>query len=101
MLFRQKIEGRRKEINQKNFTQGSSTNDVRLFLTPSPPIVTLLSTVKLGYNELGYNEHGYQEYSIVTNKISSPKSPFSTQINPVITNPGYNEQIWSVQSCSL
>jgi hypothetical protein len=26
---------------------------------------------------------------------------FSAQINPVITNPGYNEQKWSVPSCLL
>jgi len=48
-------------------------------------------TVKLGYNKLGYNEH-----TVILNNISRPKWPFSTQINPVITNPGYNGQIcWS------
>ncbi len=41
--------------------------------------------VKLGYNELGYNEH-----SVITNGFSSQIGHFSTQINPVITNPGYN-----------
>ncbi len=44
-------------------------------------------TVKLGYNELGYNEH-----SVITNKFLSKIGHFSTQINPVITKPGYNEQ---------
>jgi len=53
-------------------------------------------TVKLGYNELGYNEH-----SDIMNKYFGPKSPFTTQIDPVITNPGYNERIWQVPSCSL
>ncbi len=44
-------------------------------------------TVKLGYNELGYNEH-----SVITNKFLSQIGNFTTQINPYITNPGYNEQ---------
>ncbi len=56
--------------------------------------------MKLGYNELGYNEH-----SVITNKIygkcSVPNDHFTTQNNPVITNPSYNEQIWSVPSCTL
>jgi hypothetical protein len=52
--------------------------------------------VKLGYNELGYNEH-----SVITNKQFGPKCPFTTQIDPVITNPGYNERFWLVPSCSL
>jgi len=43
-------------------------------------------TVKLGYNELGYNEH-----SVITNKQFGPKCTFTTQIDPVITNPGYKE----------
>ena len=54
------------------------------------------TTVKLGYNELGYNEH-----SVITNKYFVSKGSFTTQINPVITNPGYNEQIWPVPSSSL
>jgi hypothetical protein len=53
-------------------------------------------TVKLGYNELGYSEH-----SVITNKFLSQIGYFNTQINPVITNPGYNEQKWPVPSCSL
>jgi hypothetical protein len=55
-----------------------------------------MSTVKLGYNELGYNEH-----LVMTNKYFGPICSFTTQIDPVITNPGYNECIWSVPSCSL
>ncbi len=43
-------------------------------------------TVKIGYNKLSYNEH-----SLTTNEYFGPKFPFATQINPVITNPGYNE----------
>ncbi len=62
------------------------------------------NTVKLGYNELGYNERGYNErgYNELGyneqghNEVSSPKGPFSTFSNPVITNRGYKEQIWSV-----
>ena len=48
--------------------------------------IHLKYTVKLGYNKLGYNKH-----SVITNKYFGPKGPFTTQINPVITNPGYNE----------
>jgi len=44
-----------------------------------------LGLLKLSYNELGYNEH-----SVITNKQFGPKCPFTTQIDPVITNPGYN-----------
>jgi hypothetical protein len=54
------------------------------------------NTVKLGYNELGYNEQ-----LVITNKFLSQIGYFTTQINPDITNPGYNEQKWSVPSCSL
>ncbi len=56
----------------------------------------VLDTVKLGYNELGYNEH-----SAITDGFLSHIGHISTQINPVITNPGYNEQKWPVLSCSL
>ncbi len=45
------------------------------------------NTVKLGYNELGYYEH-----SVITNKFLGKIGYFSTQMNPVITKPGYNEQ---------
>jgi len=59
--------------------------------------------VKLGYNELGHNELelGYNEHSVITNKQFGPKCPFTTQIDPVITNPGYNERFGLVPSCSL
>ncbi len=43
--------------------------------------------MKLGYNELGYNEH-----SVITNKFLGKIGHFTTQMNPVITKPGYNEQ---------
>jgi len=56
---------------------------------------------ELGYNELGYNELGFNKHSVITNKYFGPKCPFTTQINPVITNPGYNEQILPVPSCSV
>ncbi len=42
-------------------------------------------TVKLGYNELGYNQH-----SVIRNRFLSQIGHISAQINPVITNPGYN-----------
>jgi hypothetical protein len=61
----------------------------RVFETPA------LNTVKLGYNELGYNEH-----SVITNKFLDNIGHFTTQMNPVITKPGYNEQKWPVASCS-
>ncbi len=53
-------------------------------------------TVKLGYNELGCNEH-----SVITNIFLSQIGHFSAQINPVITNPGFNEQNCPAPSCSL
>jgi hypothetical protein len=53
-------------------------------------------TMKLGYNELGYNEH-----SDITNKFLGKIGHFTTQMNPVITKPGYNVQKWPVPSCSL
>ncbi len=49
------------------------------------------NTVKLSYNE----------HSVITNEYFGPKSPFSTLIDLVITNPGYNERIWPVPSCLL
>jgi len=51
---------------------------------------------KLGYKELGYNELGYNEHSVITNEYLGPKCPFTTQNNPVITNPDYNERILPV-----
>ncbi len=51
------------------------------------------NTVKLGYNELGclptldYDEH-----------ILKPNWSFSTQVNPVVTNPGCSEQKWLAQA---
>ncbi len=54
------------------------------------------TTVKLGYNELGYSEH-----LVITNKFLGKIGHFSTQMNPVIMKPGYNEQKWPVQSGSL
>ncbi len=53
-------------------------------------------TVEIGYNELSYNEH-----SVLTNKYLGKLGHFSTQMNPVIIKPGYNEQKWPVPSCSL
>jgi hypothetical protein len=35
------------------------------------------------------------------NKYLTLIGHFSPQINPVITNAGYNEQKWPVPSCSL
>ncbi len=53
-------------------------------------------TIKLGYNELGcWRTLGYNE------QILGQIGYFSIQINPVITNPGYNEQEWPVPSSSL
>ncbi len=42
---------------------------------------------KLSYNELDYNEH--------------QTIPFNTQSNPVITNPGFNEQICRIPRLTL
>ena len=65
-------------------------------------------TVKLGYNELGYNELGYNElgdnelgyneHSVITNEYFGPNWSLTTQINPLITNPGYNKRIRPVPS---
>ncbi len=40
------------------------------------------------------------KYSVITKKILSEIDQFSLQINPVITNIGYNKQKWPVPSCS-
>jgi hypothetical protein len=50
--------------------------------------------MKLGYNELGYNEH-----LVIMSRFLSQIGHISTQIKPVITKPGYNEQKWTVPSC--
>ena len=54
--------------------------------------------MKLGFNELGYNEH-----SVLANKIFIPKlnDHLLHETPQLLTNPGYKEQIWSVQSRSL
>ncbi len=36
------------------------------------------------------------EHSVITNTFLSQIGQFSTQIDPVITNPGYNEIIWEI-----
>jgi hypothetical protein len=41
------------------------------------------------------------EHSVITNRFLSKIGQFSTQINPVITNPGYKEQKLPVPSCSF
>ncbi len=41
------------------------------------------------------------ELSVITNRFLGLIGHFTTQINLVITNPGYNEQKWPVPSCSL
>jgi hypothetical protein len=46
--------------------------------------------------KLGYNEH-----SFITNRFLSKIGHISTHVNPVVTNPGYNEQKCPVPSCSL
>ncbi len=55
---------------------------------------SLSNTVKLGYNVV-------IEHSVKTNRFLRQIGYISTQINPVITNPGYIEQNWSAPSCSL
>jgi hypothetical protein len=50
-------------------------------------------SVKFGYNSVITNS--------VVNEHSGQIGHFSPQINPVITNPGYNEQKRPVPSCSL
>ncbi len=49
-------------------------------------------TVKIGYKELGCERKLGKLVQI---------GHFTTQIDPVITNPGYNEQKRKVPSCSL
>ncbi len=57
---------------------------------------------ELGYNKLGYNALGYNDNSVITNRFLDLIGYFSTQINQVKTNPGYDpEQKWPVPSCSL
>ncbi len=43
----------------------------------------------------------FNVHSVITNSFRSQLGHFSTQINPVITNPGYNEQKRPVPCCSL
>jgi hypothetical protein len=57
---------------------------------------TTISILKKNTLKLGYNEH-----SVITNNFLSKIGHISTQINPVITNPGYSEQKCPVPSCSL
>ena len=58
---------------------------------------------ELSYNEVGYNQLGYNEHSIITIIILRPESTYhlSHKTPRLLTNHGYNEQIWSVQSCLL
>jgi hypothetical protein len=41
------------------------------------------------------------EHSVITKRFSGQIGKSSIQIDPVITNPGYNEQKWPVPRCSL
>ncbi len=41
------------------------------------------------------------EQSVIKNLFLGQIGHFITQINSVITNPGFNEQKWPVPSCSL
>jgi len=51
---------------------------------------------------LTYVIYSYIETRLyVTNKKLSPNCLFTTQINPVITNPVYNERLWPVPSFNV
>ncbi len=50
---------------------------------------------------LGYNELGCYRTLFITNRFSGQIDHFTTQINPVITNPDYNEQKWPVPSLTV
>jgi hypothetical protein len=65
------------------------------------PNTVTLAYNELSFNELGYNELGYNKHLVITNRFLSKFGPNNTQINPVITNPGYNEQKCPVPSCSF
>ncbi len=41
------------------------------------------------------------KHSVITNRILIQISHFSTEINPVMTNTGYNEQKWPVPRYSF
>jgi hypothetical protein len=41
------------------------------------------------------------EHSVITNIFLGEIGHFTTQMDPVITNPGYSEQNWPVPSCLL
>jgi hypothetical protein len=41
------------------------------------------------------------EHSVITNRFLGPTGHFTTLINLVITNPGYNKQKWPVPIWSL
>ncbi len=56
--------------------------------------------VRLQWNSVITNSV-VNEHSNITNRFSGQIGHFTTQNNPVITNPGYNEQKWPVPSCSL
>ncbi len=55
---------------------------------------------KLQWNSVVTNSV-VNKHSVITNRIWSQIGNFSTQINPVLTNPDYNEQKWTVPRCSL
>ncbi len=41
--------------------------------------------------KLGYNKFGLQKNTLIANKFLGQIGHFSTQINPIITNPGYKK----------
>ena len=53
----------------------------------------LVTTVKPGYNELDITNT-----RLLRTNVLFPNDHFTTFINPGITNPGHNEEIWTVPS---
>ncbi len=52
----------------------------------------ILNKLKLGYNEFVYNKLAYIVFGYNEHIPFSQIGNFITQISPVITNPGYDEQ---------
>ncbi len=76
-------------ISETTWKETLTLNQVT-FVSSAHHITRESHTVKLGYYELGWNE-----------QIFRANWSFCYINNPVITNPGYNEQKCPVPSCSL
>jgi len=91
----------KKLLKRQNFVHGCFS---KFLVKPQNSMLNQIFIPFIGYNELSYNELGYNEHWVITNEFLIPKWSFyyinqpgynETRLkrNPVITKPGYNEQI--------